>query len=468
MIDLILIYPLVVGMLIFLIRKKAFDVFAVNSYAVLHFAVSCILVFSESPYLSSVRYFAVDGTNRIFLLVLSVVFLMAAIYNTGYIRHMKFEEKRIRFYMFLILIFTFAMTGTTLSTNLGLAWVFVEATTLTTAYLIYFNRTRNAIEAAWKYVFICSVGIALAFVGIILLNISTDRINTLNYSILTVNSFQFDPFWLKAAFVFIVFGFGTKMGLAPVHFWLPDAHSESPSPISALLSATLLNSAFLVILRVLKILETAGYDSYGRLILMVMGFSSLLVTAVYVNKIRNYKRMLAYSSVENMGILAIGTALGPAAMYAVMLHVIGHSFAKASFFLTSGNVLELFESRRVNRVSGLNSVDRKTGWLWIFSYLAICAFPTSSLFISEYLIIKVMFSQHHYLMCALFVILLTVILHGFAEVVFSMTFGKLPAEREEQVRENKKKLSWCMYVPQMLLLAMVFTLGVYVPPFLRF
>lgn len=468
MIDILLIYPLVAGLLIFIIKKRAFDVFAVNSYALLHIVISCILVFTHDTYLSSVRYFAIDNTNKIFLLVLSVVFLMAAVYNTGYIKHMKHEEKRIRFYMFLMLIFIFAMTGTTLSTNLGLAWVFVEATTLTTAYLIYFNRTRNSIEAAWKYVFICSVGIALAFVGIILLNISTDRVNSLNYAILACNSFQFDPFWMKAAFVFIVFGFGTKMGLAPVHFWLPDAHSESPSPISALLSATLLNSAFLVILRVLRILETSGHDSYGRLILLVMGFSSLLVTAVYVNKIKNYKRMLAYSSVENMGILAIGTALGPAAMYAVMLHVIGHSFAKASFFLTSGNILELYDSRRVSRVSGLNSIDRKTGWLWIFSYLAICAFPTSSLFISEYLIIKVMFAQHHYFMCALFVILLTVILHGFAQVVFSMTFGKVAEDKEEQVRENRKKLSWCMYVPQIILLTMVFTLGVYVPPFLRF
>jgi len=459
MIDLLMIYPLVAGALLFVVRRRWFDLLAVNLYAVLHIIISCMLVFSKSYYTSTVRYFAVDGTNRIFLLVLSVVFLMSAVYNNGYIKHIKFDDKRIRFYMFMLLIFIFAMTGTTLSTNLGVAWVFVEATTLATAYLIYFNRTRNAIEAAWKYVFICSIGIALAFVGIILLNISTCDVNTLYYSVLYSNAFQFNPFWLKAAFVFMVFGFGTKMGLAPVHFWLPDAHSESPSPISALLSATLLNSAFLIILRVLHILELAKVDSYGRLILLVMGFASLFVTAVYVSKIKNYKRMLAYSSVENMGILAIGTAIGGPAMYAVMIHLVGHSLAKASFFLTSGNILELYGTKRVSHVTGLVSADSLTGWLWVFSFLAICAFPTSALFISEFLIIKAMFAAHHYILCAILMLLLTIILFGFASVVFRMSFGS--------AQEKKAKLSPFMYVPQLLLLAAVFILGVYIPQFLN-
>ena len=207
----------------------------------------------------------------------------------------------------------------------------------------------------------------------------------MNYAILYENAQNFDTFWLKFAFVFIVFGFGAKMGLAPVHFWLPDAHSESPSPISALLSATLLNSAFLVIVRVFKILNIANCDDYARTLLMLMGFLSLFVTAVFIYHIKNYKRMLAYSSIENMGILAIGTALGGIAYYAVILHMIGHSLAKASFFLTSGNVLELFESKRTKSVRGLVRTDGISGWLWILSFLAICAFPTSMLFISEFI-----------------------------------------------------------------------------------
>ena len=265
----------------------------------------------------------------------------------------------------------------------------------------------------------------------------------------------------------MLFGFGAKMGLAPIHFWLPDAHSEAPSPISALLSATLLNSAFLVIVRVFKIMTLADCTGYARFMLFIMGFISLFVTAVFVYHIRNYKRMLAYSSIENMGILAIGTALGGFAYYAVILHLIGHSLAKASFFLTSGNVLELYGTKRIKSVSGLMKADGKTAWLWILSFLAICAFPTSVLFISEFIMIKTMILQGHYLLCVLFVLLLTIVLYGIGKVVLKMGFGDLSSDKEKLVNENKSKVSRVMYIPQFIMLIIVFTLGVYIPPFLN-
>ena len=359
------------------------------------------------------------------------------------------------------------MTGTLLSTDLGLAWVLIEATTLSSAYLIYFNKTKHSIEAAWKYVFICSIGIALAFVGIILLNIASGSVNSLDFSVLYANASHFDVAWLKLAFIFILFGFGAKMGLAPIHFWLPDAHAEAPSPISALLSAALLNSAFLVIVRVFKIMNLANCSDYARIMLLLMGFLSLFVTTVFVYHIKNYKRMLAYSSIENMGILAIGTALGGGAIYAIILHLIGHSLAKASFFLTSGNVLELFGTKRIKSVNGLISADGKTGWLWVLSFLAICAFPTSVLFISEFLIIKEMVLQGHYLICALFVLLLTIILYGIGRVVIKMAFGKVSEDKAKTIEDNKHKVCFWMYIPQFIMLTIVFVLGIYIPQFLN-
>lgn len=471
MINTILIFPIIAGILMLLVRKRAFDNLLLNVYAIMHFIITLMLTFTTKMSGAS-HYFAVDNTNKIFLLVLSFVFLMVTIYNNGYSKHLpsfgvQVKDTKICLYWFMVLTFVWAMTGTILSTDLGIAWVFVEATTLSSAYLIFFNRTKNAIEAAWKYVFICSIGIALAFVGIIFLNISTGNINTLNYAILYKNAAMFDPMWLKLAFVFMAFGFGAKMGLAPIHFWLPDAHSEAPSPISALLSATLLNSAFLVIVRVFKIMTLANCDSYARMILMLMGFLSIFVTAVFVYHIKNYKRMLAYSSIENMGILAIGTALGGAAYYAVILHLIGHSLAKASFFLTSGNILELFDTKRIKSVHGLMHADNKTGWLWIISFLAICAFPTSVLFISEFLIIKTMIVQKHYVLCVLFALLLTIVLYGIGKVVVKMAFGQESKDKEKTVEENKKKVTISMYVPQMIMLLIVFILGVYVPPVLN-
>lgn len=467
MINTILIFPIIACLLILLIKNKKFDMLMINMYAIIHFIATIMLTVKKD---CGTPYFAVDNTNLIFLIVLSFIFLMTVIYNNGYTKtfnYLNYPDNRIRNYTIMILIFVLSMTGTILSVDLGISWVLIEATTLSSAYLIYFNKTKHAIEAAWKYVFICSIGIALAFVGIILLNISTGNINTLNFSELYANADNFDHNWLKVAFVFMLFGFGAKMGLAPVHFWLPDAHSEAPSPISALLSATLLNSAFLVIVRVFKIMTLANCTNYARFMLLIMGFVSLFVTAVFVYHIKNYKRMLAYSSIENMGILAIGTALGGVAYYAVVLHLIGHSLAKASFFLTSGNVLELFETKRIKSVSGLITADKNSGRLWTLSFLAICAFPTSVLFISEFLMIKTMIIQKHYILCILFVLLLTIILYGLAKVVLKMTYGKLSDDKKEIVFENKKKIAFSMYVPQFIMLFLVFILGIYVPDFLN-
>jgi hydrogenase-4 component F len=438
----------------------------VNLYAIVHFVVTILLAtgkFSKC----TIPYFAVDNTNLIFLIVLSLVFLMVSIYNAGYVKNFDVPERRMSHYSFMILIFVLSMTGAILSTDLGVAWVLIEATTLSSAYLIYFNKTKHSIEAAWKYVFICSIGIALAFVGIILLNISSGAVNSMNFAQLYQNASTFDLTWLKLAFVFMLFGFGAKMGLAPVHFWLPDAHSEAPSPISALLSAALLNSAFLIIVRVFKILELANCLTYARVILFVMGFLSLFVTAVFVYHIKNYKRMLAYSSIENMGILVIGLALGGAAYYAVILHLIGHSLAKASFFLTSGNVLELFDSKRIKSVSGLIQADGVSGWLWVFSFLAICAFPTSILFISEFIVIKEMILSHHYALCALFVLLLTIILYGIGKVVIKMAFSELSEDKVKLVEKNKSKVSIWMYIPQIIMLTIVFVMGIYIPQYLN-
>lgn len=466
MISTLLIFPIIAAILVLLIKNKTFDTLMVNLYAIVHFVITMMITFGVGAK-TGVPYFAVDNTNLIFLIILSLVFLMVAIYNSGYIKNSDVPSSRISHYSSMILIFVLSMTGTLLSTDLGVAWVLIEATTLSSAYLIYFNKTKHSIEAAWKYVFICSIGIALAFVGIILLNISSGSVNTLNFAQLYKYAANFDPNWLKIAFIFMLFGFGAKMGLAPIHFWLPDAHSEAPSPISALLSATLLNSAFLVIVRVYKIMEIANCLNYARLMLVLMGFVSLFVTAVFVYHIKNYKRMLAYSSIENMGILAIGLALGGVAYYAVILHLIGHSLAKASFFLTSGNILELYGTKRIKSVSGIIEADGKTGWLWVASFLAICAFPTSVLFISEFLIIKTMILQKHYLLCVLFVILLTIVLYGIARVVVKTAFGKVSEDKTNVIDENRNKVSMLMYIPQVVMLVIVFVLGIYIPHYLN-
>ncbi len=456
MISLILIFPIIACLILFLIKNRALNNLMINLYAFIHIICSICLCIEYNPFDIKQNLFAADELNKIFLIVLSIVYLAVAIYNNGYMKDDKSLTRKLRHYSYAVLLFVLSMTGAILSSNLGITWIFIEATTLASAYLIYFHKTKHSIEAAWKYVFICSIGIALAFVGIILLTIATGNLNSLFYNDLYSNAQNFDIFWLKLSFVFILFGIGTKMGLAPVHFWLPDAHAQSPSPISALLSATLLNSAFLMILKVFKVIIIAGCDNYARIILFTMGFLSLFVAAVFVYHINNYKRMLAYSSIENMGILAIGAALGGAGMFAATIHMIGHSFIKASFFMTSGNILKIFETKKIKSVTGLLEKDNKTGWLWILSCLGIVAFPPSILFISEYLIVKTMLQEGHYWMCTGFLLLLTIVIYGLSKAVFTMSVNS--GKNQEKV-----KLSWTMYAPQIVLLIIAFVMGIYLP-----
>ncbi len=381
------------------------------------------------------NYFSLDSLNILFLVVMAIVVFAVIVYQGK----QSFKHNAI------LTAFVASMTGAILSNNLGLMWVFVEATTLTSAYLIIHNKNKNSLEAAWKYTFLCSIGISLAFVGIILMLLATGSINSLNIQVLYQNANLINPFWLKLAFVFILCGFGTKVGLAPVHSWLPDAHAEAPSPISAMLSAALLNSAFLVILRVFKLMELAGIAQTAKTLLIIMGMLSIFVAAVFIFKIGNYKRMLAYSSIENMGIIALGIGLGGMATFAAMLHLIAHSLIKCSLFLTSGNILKVYKTKEIPMVKGIMNKDKITGWLWIIGAIFIVAIPPSPIFISEFLMIKEMVLTQQYLLAIAFVVLLTVIAFGIMSPVIKMAFDK-----EAEIEPRKLKIS--RYIPQIILL----------------
>ena len=469
MINLILLFPLIACIILYFTKKDSLNNLMLNLYALIHLICSSCACFGLDliPTWRSCSFFAINNRNIIFLLVMSVVFMAVSIYNNGYLKNDNEDKRKVRHYTYMNLLFVLAMTGAILSTNLGVSWIFIEATTLASAYLIYYHKTKHSIEAAWKYVFICSIGIALAFVGIILLAFATGNLNSLYYEDLYKNATSFNPFWLKLSFVFILFGIGTKMGLAPVHFWLPDAHAQAPSPISALLSATLLNSAFLMILSVFGVMILANCDSFARIMMFAMGFISLFITAVFVYHINNYKRMLAYSSIENMGILIIGTALGGIGALASIFHLIGHSLIKASFFLTAGNILEIYGTKKIKSITGLNENDKKTAWLWMVSLLGIVAFPSSLLFISEFMIVKEMFSQNKFILCGVFLLLLTIILYGLAKAVIKMCYTPSNPEKNEEIKQSVKRLDWTMYFPQIILLGLAFALGIYMPLYLN-
>lgn len=399
------------------------------------------------------NYFIFDSLNIIFLAVLVLVTIGVVIY----------QGKKDFKYNLAFFLFFLSMVGAILSNHLGLTWVFIEATTLSSAYLILQNKNENSLEATWKYVFLCSIGISLAFVGIILLLIGSNTVNSLFYNNLYANATAIEPFWLKLSYAFILIGFGTKVGLAPVHFWLPDAHAEAPSPISAMLSATLLNSAFLVILRYTKLMNLAGQFHYARILLFAMGIISVFITAVYVFKIANYKRMLAYSSIENMGIIAIGIAAGGIGIFAAILHLIAHSLIKSSFFMTAGNILHRFKAKEVLCVQGLIESDPKTGWLWICCGLFILGVPPSPMFFTKFLIIKQLFIDKHFILACLLLLLITVVTYGILRAVIKMSFSPKILNEE---KGKLLKLPIRNYLPQIGLLLIVLLLGFYIPTWL--
>lgn len=461
MLALLFAVPFMFSLLVFWRRKRLVSRAALLGVAALYLAAAAAWCTGwDIVYLEGLlaAYFTVDSLALWFFAVMTLVFAAAAAYSLFYLRGHQISPRREAVYVVTMLLFIMAMTGVLLANHLALLWVFVEATTLTSALLIYFERQKSSLEAAWKYIFVCSIGITLAFVGIILLSIGSKSIGSLFFADLYQRAGEINPFWLKMAFAFMLVGFGTKIGVAPLHAWLPDAHAEAPSPVSALLSGALLNSTFLGLLRFKEIMVRAQLDQFANFLFLVVGFLSLLISAAFMLKIKNYKRLLAYSSIENMGILFLGSACGRTGIYAVLLHSAAHSLSKCSLFLTSGNIMHLYGSKYINDVRGLLQREPRTGWIWLLSFLAIAGLPPFPVFLSKFLLIIAFFEVGMGWLAAPFLLLVILLFFGMGGAVFRMAFGNAPPAPKEFVR-----LGMAAYVPQLLLLVLLLAIGINLP-----
>jgi hydrogenase-4 component F len=350
-------------------------------------------------------------------------------------------------------------------------WVAVEATTLASAPLIYFHRNSRSLEATWKYLVICSVGIALALLGNFFLAVAARSYGgtpiPLTLDDLAAASGSLDPRWLKAAFLLLLVGYGTKMGLAPLHTWLPDAHSEAPSVVSALLSGALLNCAFLTILRVHGLLVTAGLADFSRDLFVLFGLTSMIVAAVFLIRQADYKRMLAYSSIENMGILSLGVGVGGLAGFGAMLHTVNHSLTKAMLFFTAGNILAVYRTKSTDQTRGVLRLLPVSGALWIAGFLAITGSPPFGTFLSEFTILKGAIDDHHPGIAAAYLAALALAFIGMAGVIINMAYGTAvpggaPNLDRSPIPPRRERL-WSI-LPPLALGLVVLMLGLYVPP----
>ena len=473
MITALIMIPAVAGAAAFLIRKPALCRGLLIASAVAHLALVA-LCWRATPAPTAGGWLSLDAPGLLFLSIASVLFLLASVYRVGPARveapKRDFEEGFLftstpeSIFSGCMLLFLSTMTLVCTSQQSGLVWIAIEATTLASAPLIYFHRHRRSLEAAWKYLLICSVGIALALLGNFFLAVSASGVeggSSLVFGALTLEARagMLGPVWLRAAFLLMLVGYGTKMGLAPMHTWLPDAHSESPSSVSALLSGALLNCSFLGILRIQQLLFAAGDGEFGGGLLVGFGLLSMAVAGVFIIGQRDYKRMLAYSSVEHMGILAVGVGLGGAAVFGAMFHAVGHSLTKAALFLTAGNILTAYRTKNVAEVRGLRRFLPASGILWIAGFLAITGMPPFSTFLSEFTILTSAVSQGRNGVAAAYLALLAVVFIGMMIAMMGMAQGESSACRVGS-KEREKMLS---ILPPALMLIAVLVLGLGIP-----
>ncbi|GLZ27898.1 hydrogenase HycQ [Lentzea sp. NBRC 105346] len=383
------------GALVYLLfgwRRATAWVSAVSAGLLLAVAVTLAAGVTRSgPRTAMAGLLRADALSAYMLLVIAAVAVLATAATPAFLRTEinagRATARTGTRHSLLVQLFLAAMTLAVLAANLGVVWVAIEATTIVTAFLVGQRRTRAAVEAAWKYVVICSAGIALALLGTIVLNFASTHAPGaagLDLAALAAHADGLDPGVTRIAVVLLILGFGTKAGLAPLHAWLPDAHSQAPAPVSALMSGVLLSVAFYAILRVKVIADGALGTGFARAALLVMALTSLALAAALLIGIRDYKRMLAYSSIEHLGLVAFGAALGsPAALAAALLHVLGHGLAKAVLFLGAGQVLQLTGTSRVDGVRGLASRHPALAGCFGLGVLALVGLPPFSLFASE-------------------------------------------------------------------------------------
>jgi hydrogenase-4 component F len=382
-----------------------------------------------------------DALSALSVLIIAFVGTTAALYSVGYMRENLKERSgeggeelaESRRYYLLFNLFLFAMLVVPVSNSLGVLWIAIEGTTLASLFLVSFYRTREALEAAWKYVIVGSVGIALALFGTILTYYSAVQVlgttYDLNWSVLAPVAPRLDPSVMRLAFVFIVVGFGTKAGLAPMHTWLPDAHSEAPSPISALLSGVLLNTAMYAILRYYALATPSLGRAYPEALLLGFGLLSLLIAALFILRQQDIKRLLAYSSVEHMGIVSLGLAFGGAlGLYGALLQMVGHALAKSLMFFASGQLGLRYGTKRIDDIAGALTTMPVTGAFLIVGALALTGSPPFGIFISEFAILSAGFQAGKALAALAMLSLIALIFIRFLQPINQMAFGR-PATR---------------------------------------
>ena len=421
----LIVLPLIAAILTALGRSPVTNQRVTLLASVAHLAASLYCLFSRQNPFPSGWWLAVDPMASFFLAILSHTFLLVTLYSPGFLRKIQGQEydnsKRL-FYPGLN-CYLLANTLVLVVQQFALLWVVLELTTFSLVPLIFFYRSKESLEAVWKYLFLVSLGLVFLFVGILFLGTSTRGVT--DYTAFTVTRMveaapKLDPLWLKASFIFVLVGLSAKIGLAPMHPGDVDATSNAPAPVAALMAGSLRSTAVLVLLRFYQVIAPTQVRPFADKLLIFAGLLSLGVAAVYIWRNRNYKRLLAYSSVEHLGIIAVGLGIGGVALLGAFLHLLFSSFGKVALFFMAGNIHRGYGSREVGRINGLTHRLPWSALVWALAFLYIVGTPPFGIFFSEVFVLQGMIHGGNWLSLLIFLALLMVIFIGMSGVMLRM------------------------------------------------
>jgi hydrogenase-4 component F len=458
--DVVLLVPLAAAALLVLLPGYLLSSRLNVIASLLTLAAAVMLLFVRPP---AGPYLQIDDLNVVFIVLNTFVGFTTSVFSASYIAH-ELEIGRLtpgylRFYHAMYQLMMFGMNLALVANSIGLMWVAVELATLTTVLMVGIYRTPEALEAAWKYFILGSVGIALALFGTILVYIAArpvvgEGLDGMTWTVLVAHANKLDPALLNLAFVFLLLGYGTKVGLAPLHAWLPDAHAEGPTPISAVLSGLLLNVALYALLRFKILLAATPQALAPGPLLICLGLTSLIFASFMLYRRRDIKRMFAYSSIEHMGIIAFAFGMGgPLANFAGLLHMTMHSLTKSAIFFAVGHIAQVKGTQKIAEIRGLTVTHPVLGWGLVLGVVAIAGMPPLGIFMSEFLVVTSTFARHPWLAIPL----VFGILVAFGALLLrlgGLAFGT-PTGSTAPVEAS--------YVPMFAHLGLVFAAGIYLP-----
>ena len=410
---------------------------------------------------TELTYFTADSLGLLLLMTLCVISIPAFYHSYVYLGTKQDNPRHSAIYFAAMVALLTAISAVYLSNHIAVTWIFIELTTLSASALIYHRRNNRSLEGTWKYVFVCAISITLVFIGILFLSFSLPNAGTddLSFANLLKKAPELNVFWLRLAFIFIFTGFTAKLGLVPMYTAGIDAKDKAPSPAGALLSSVLMNVGFVSIFRSYTVVANSSIHQWASHIIIIAALLSIFVATVYMTKVKNIKRMFAYSSIEHAGIIMLGLAAGGVGYYAAVLHIILHAFIKSSLFFQQGQIYRIYQSKSIYDVGNYFKYNLTGSVVMLLAFFFATAMPPSGLFISEFMIFRSLFESNYLWILIVVMLLLTIIIWAFGKNIFKLLFTPAVDFKEDGV----EKINPFESVSQFILLGLVVYLGLNPP-----